>query len=438
MSTYHIITYGCQMNENDSEKLAKMLTDLGYTPTDSPKFADILIMNTCSVRENADVRFFGNLGYMKNLKKETGMLIAVCGCMMQQEHIVEQIVTKYPFVDVLFGTHNIEEFPALLSQRLASGKAAYKVDDKARPIAEGLGARRRYAYKASVTVMQGCNNFCSYCIVPYTRGRERSRKPEDILREVKTLAAEDVKEIMLLGQNVNSYGIADGLDTTFADLLRKINEIEGIKRIRFMTSHPKDLSTALIDAMAECEHVCKHLHLPLQSGSSRILGLMNRRYDQARYLSLIEEIKTRIPAIGLTTDIIVGFPTESEEDFAQTMKVMETVRFDGAYTFIFSPRKGTKAAEYDYEIDKDVIQERFQRLLDAQKIISGQNNAAFLNREVEVLVEGHSKSDITRQSGRTNDNRIVNFVGSAQAGSFANVQITNTKSFYLEGMETVH
>ncbi len=438
MRTYHIITYGCQMNENDSEKLAKMLTDLGYEATQDPRSAAILVMNTCSVRENADDKFFGNLGYMKNLKKETGMLIAVCGCMMQQEHIVAKIMKNYPFVDVLFGTHNIEEFPALLSQRLASGKAAYKVKTEGGAIAEGIGAKRRYAYKAYVTIMQGCNNFCSYCIVPYTRGRERSRKATDILQEIKALADDGVKEMMLLGQNVNSYGIADGFKETFPDLLRQINDIEGIQRIRFMTSHPKDLSAELIEAMAECDKVCKHLHLPLQSGSSRILSLMNRRYDQAHYLSLIEQIKTRIPAIGLTTDIIVGFPGESEEDFEETMNVIKTVRFDSAYTFIFSPRKGTKAAEYVYDLDKDTIQRRFQRLLDTQKVISGENNAALLNKEVEVLAEGPSKNDITRQSGRTDDNRIVNFVGEAKAGEMAKVLITHTKSFYLEGVEKKH
>ena len=351
-------------------------------------------------------------------RSENHEKLSLCGCVVRH--------TQYRRVS------------ALLSQRLASGKTAYKVKTEGGAIAEGIGAKRRYAYKAYVTIMQGCNNFCSYCIVPYTRGRERSRKATDILQEIKALADDGVKEMMLLGQNVNSYGIADGFKETFPDLLRQINDIEGIKRIRFMTSHPKDLSAELIEALAECDKVCKHLHLPLQSGSSRILSLMNRRYDQAHYLSLIEQIKTRIPAIGLTTDIIVGFPGESEEDFEETMNVIKTVRFDSAYTFIFSPRKGTKAAEYVYDLDKDTIQRRFQRLLDTQKVISGENNAALLNKEVEVLAEGPSKSDITRQSGRTDDNRIVNFVGEAKAGEMAKVSITHTKSFYLEGVEKKH
>jgi len=436
MKKYNIITYGCQMNENDSEKISKMLSDLGYTHTDNINDAQILIMNTCSVRENADDRFFGNLGYMKNIKRQNNMIIAVCGCMVQQEHILTQIKEKYPFVDIIFGTHNIYEFPALLEQHLKSNKAVYKVKDSTEEIVEGVESERKYKYKAYVKIMQGCNNFCSYCVVPFTRGREKSRKKEDIINEIKYLAHLGVKEIMLLGQNVNSYGIADNFETTFPELLREINKIESIKRIRFMTSHPKDLSNELIEAMADCENVCSHLHLPLQSGSSRILNLMNRKYDKEKYLSLIDKIKSRIPDISLTTDIIVGFPTESEEDFCETLDVIKKVRFDGAYTFIYSARKGTKAYEMKHDVpDAQIIKERFSRLLDLQQKTGEENNRKFLNKTMEVLAEGRSKTDREILTGRTFDNRLVNYKGTSVPGEFVNVKITQTKSFYLQGVE---
>lgn len=435
MKQYNIITYGCQMNENDSEKISKMLTDLGYCSTGNINNADILIMNTCSVRENADDRFFGNLGYMKNIKKKNDMIIAVCGCMMQQEHIVTQIKQKYPYVDIIFGTHNLHQFPSLLEKHLKTKKPVYEIQNSTDEIFEGIDSERRYSYKAYVKIMQGCNNFCSYCVVPYTRGREKSRKRQDILNEITSLANSGVKEVMLLGQNVNSYGIADNIGTSFPSLLREVNEIKGIERIRFMTSHPKDLSDDLIDAMSECSNVCNHLHLPIQSGSSRILALMNRKYDREKYLSLVDKIKAKIPDISLTTDIIVGFPTESEEDFDDTLDIIETVRFDGAYTFIYSPRKGTKSYDMKLDIPADVIKERFSRLLDIQKKISEENKFKYLNTAVEVLCEGRSKTEWEILTGRTRDNQLVNFTGSANAGDIIEVYISNTKSFYLQGKQ---
>lgn len=435
MKKYNIITYGCQMNENDSEKISKMLKDLGYNYIDNINDADILIMNTCSVRENADDRFFGNLGYMKNIKKKNNMTIAVCGCMMQQEHIVKQIKEKYPFVDIIFGTHNIHQFPSLLEKHQKTAKSVYEIQNSTDEIYEGIQSERKYPYKAYVKIMQGCNNFCSYCVVPYTRGREKSRKKEDILNEIAYLANSGVKEIMLLGQNVNSYGIADNIGTTFPALLREVNDIKGIKRIRFMTSHPKDLSDELVDAMAECEHVCNHLHLPIQSGSSRILTLMNRKYDKEKYLSLVNKIQTKIENISLTTDIIVGFPTESEEDFADTLDVMENVRFDSAYTFIYSPRKGTASYEMKLDIPAEVIKERFSRLLSIQQKISEENKLKYLNKTVEVLCEGRSKTEREILTGRTFDNQLVNFIGSSNAGDIVKTLITSTKSYYLQGRE---
>ncbi len=435
MKKYNIITYGCQMNENDSEKISKMLKDLGYNYTDNTNDADILIMNTCSVRENADDRFFGNLGYMKNIKKKNNMIIAVCGCMMQQEHIVKQIKEKYPFVGIIFGTHNIHQFPSLLEKHQKTEKPVYEIQNSTDEIYEGIQSERKYPYKAYVKIMQGCNNFCSYCVVPYTRGREKSRKKEDILNEIAYLANSGVKEIMLLGQNVNSYGIADNIGTTFPALLREVNDIRGIKRIRFMTSHPKDLSDELVDAMAECEHVCNHLHLPIQSGSSRILTLMNRKYDKEKYLSLVNKIQTKIENISLTTDIIVGFPTESEEDFADTLDVMENVRFDSAYTFIYSPRKGTASYEMKLDIPSEVIKERFSRLLSIQQKISEENKLKYLNKTVEVLCEGRSKTEREILTGRTFDNQLVNFTGSSNAGDIVKTLITSTKSYYLQGRE---
>lgn len=423
------------MNENDSEKISKMLLEMGYVYTDNITDADILVMNTCSVRENADDRFFGNLGYMKNIKKKNNMKIAVCGCMMQQEHIVNTIINKYPFVDIIFGTHNIHELPKLLKQNIETGQTVYRILKESDSVVEGLQSDRKYSFKAYIKIMQGCNNFCSYCIVPYTRGRERSRKKEEILKEIKQLSENGVKEVILLGQNVNSYGIADNIGTTFSDLLKEINAIDKIERIRFMTSHPKDLSDELIETMYECEKVCNHLHLPLQSGSDKILKLMNRKYDQSQYLSLVKKIKAKIPDISLTTDIIVGFPTEDEEAFQETLRVMEQVRYDSAYTFIYSPRKGTKAYEMENTIAQETIKDRFKRLLDMQQKISEENNKKFLNKTVTVLIEGKSKTDLNKLSGRTTDNRLVNFVGSSKDGEIVSVLITNTRSFYLEGIQ---
>jgi tRNA-2-methylthio-N6-dimethylallyladenosine synthase len=363
------------------------------------------------------------------------MKIAVCGCMMQQKHIIKKIIKKYSFVDIIFGTHNIHEFPILLKQNFDTGKTVYKVLQESKEIVEGMQSDRKYVSKAYVKIMQGCNNFCSYCVVPYTRGREKSRKKEDILNEIVQLSENGTKEVILLGQNVNSYGIADHIGTSFSELLRQINKIEKIQRIRFMTSHPKDLSDELIETMYECDKICNHLHLPLQSGSSRILKLMNRKYDQSKYLSLVEKIKKTIPNISLTTDIIVGYPTESEEDFQETLNVMQIVRYDSAYTFIYSPRKGTKAYEMEYSISQETIKKRFKRLLDMQQTISEENNIKFMNTIVDVLTEGKSKTDINKLSGRTTDNRLVNFQGTSKEGETVKVLVTKTRSFYLEGIQ---
>ena len=338
------VTFGCQMNAKDSEKLAGILREIGYVESEDEK-ADFVLYNTCTVRENANQRVYGRIGYLGTLKKRNpSMQIALCGCMMQEEHVIEKIKKSYRFVDIVFGTHNIYKLAELLYRSLNQDMPVIEVLKDADQIVEDLPSDRRYPFKAGVNIMYGCNNFCSYCIVPYVRGRERSRKPEDILAEVKQLAGSGVVEVMLLGQNVNSYGKTLEEKVNFAELLRRVNEVEGIRRIRFMTSHPKDLSVELIRAMAECDKVCMHLHLPVQSGSTNILRAMNRRYTKEDYLALVDRIKAAMPSISLTTDIIVGFPGETEEDFLETLDVVKKVRYDSAYTFLYSKRTGTPAA----------------------------------------------------------------------------------------------
>ena len=340
---YKIVTYGCQMNENDSEKIAGMLTQMGYEEVGNEEIADVVIFNTCSVRENADIKVFGNLGHFKPLKKKNpNMILAVCGCMMQQKEIVDRIMDKYPQVDLVFGTHNIHKFPELLANAQQSPRIVIDVWEEGGDIIESVPIERKFIHKAFVTIMHGCNNFCSYCIVPYTRGRERSREPEKILNEITKLAEEGCKEITLLGQNVNSYGKTLDKPISFANLLRKINEINGIERIRFMTSHPKDLSDELIETMKDCDKVCEHIHLPFQAGSNRILKIMNRRYTKETYLELVHKLKDAIPGISITTDIIVGFPGETEEDFEDTLDIVSKVKFDSAFTFLYSIREGTQ------------------------------------------------------------------------------------------------
>lgn len=429
------VTYGCQMNEHDSEILSGILENMGYIAADDKKEADLIIYNTCCVRENAELKVYGNLGALKGLKrKKNDLIIVVCGCMMQQPHVVEKIKNKYKHVDLIFGTHNMFKFPELLIKSMKSKDMFIEVWENEGNIIEGLPANRKYKSKAFINIMYGCNNFCTYCIVPYTRGRERSREVEDIIKEAAGLAAGGTKEITLLGQNVNSYGKTLNRGIGFADLLRELNKVPGIERIRFMTSHPKDLSDDLIDAMAECDKVCEHLHLPFQSGSNRILKAMNRKYTKESYLSLIEKLKDRIPDIRLTTDIIVGFPGETEEDFQHTLDIVERVGYDSAFTFLYSVRQGTPAAKMEGRVDKETKRDRFNRLLEKINKISAEINQNYLNRTVEVLVEGPSKTNPNRYMGRTRGNKLVNFDGSENlVGELVQVQIIEAKTFFLNG-----
>lgn len=432
---YIITTYGCQMNEHDSETLAGMIEKMGYTATDNKEEADLIIYNTCCVRENAELKVYGNLGALKNLKqKKEDLVIAVCGCMMQQPQVVKEIKSKYRHVDLVFGTHNLFRFPELLINSVESEGMFIEIWDYEGDVIEGLPVNRKYGLKAFINIMYGCNNFCTYCIVPYTRGRERSREVKDIVKEATDLANNGTKEITLLGQNVNSYGKTLEKETDFADLLRELNKIDGIERIRFMTSHPKDLSNRLIDAMAECDKVCEHFHLPFQSGSDRILKIMNRKYTKEGYLNLVKKLQEKVPNVGLTTDIIVGFPGETEEDFKDTLDIVEKARYDSAFTFLYSIREGTPAAKMEDQVDEKVKQERFNRLVEKVNQISGQINQSYLNKVVEVLVEGPSKKDPNRLMGRTRQNKLVNFSGDESLiGKLVNVKIIEPRTFSLNG-----
>ncbi len=428
--------YGCQQNEADMEIIRGMLLEMGYGFTEDAQAADFIIINTCAVREGAEFRIYGNIGSFKRLKTQNkALVIAVCGCMMQQPHVVDKIKRSYPYVDIVFGTHKIYKMPSMLMYRLKSGKKSYEIGEDTDGFAEGLPALRGSGASAWVTVMQGCNNFCSYCIVPYTRGRERSRRMQDVIEEVSLLAKKGYKEVTLLGQNVNSYGkdLGEGAPD-FASLIRTINEIEGISRIRFMTSHPKDLSDRLIETMADCEHVCKFLHLPFQSGSSRILSLMNRQYTKEQYLALIDKLKRRIPGIALSTDVIVGFPGETDEDFAHTMDVIKSVRFDNIYSFIYSRRKGTPAADMEDDLRAEEHQQHFDELLAVQEEICQKSSDGYIGKVVEVLVEGESKSDESMLSGRTSTNKLVHFrAEKSLVGQLVNVQITGAEKWYITG-----
>lgn len=433
MKKFNILTLGCQMNERDSETLAGMLTEMGYEQIDDRNQADIAIINTCSVRDHADRRFFGMLGQLKKIKeKNPGFIVCVCGCMMQQQHIIDQIKEKYPWVDIIFGTHNIHRFPRLLGNVISEKEKQIEIWEDGGEIVEGLPSKRLYKHKAFVNIMFGCNNFCTYCIVPYTRGRERSRRPEDILAEIRRLADDGVKEITLLGQNVNSYKGEGGVD--FADLLRMINEVDGIERIRFMTSHPKDLSDRLIDVYRDCNKVCSFFHLPVQSGNDNILKRMNRRYTADDYMELVRKLREARPDISLTTDIIVGFPGETEEEFEDTLKLVEAVNFDSAFTFMYSKRKGTPAAEYDDQIPEEIKHDRFDRLVETVNRCAADRNARFVGQITPVLVEGVSKSDEGCVTGRNPQNKIVNFPGDASlTGTIVNVKISEAGTFSLVG-----
>ncbi len=428
------VTFGCQMNARDSEKLLGILREIGYEET-SDEHADLVLYNTCTVRENANKRVYGRLGYLNTIKKKNpDMIIALCGCMMQETEVVEKIRKSYRFVDLIFGTHNIFKLAELLYRRFTEGRMVTDIWNSADAIVEDLPVERKYPFKSGVNIMFGCDNFCSYCIVPYVRGRERSRRPEDILAEIRRLAADGVVEVMLLGQNVNSYGKNLPEPATFSQLLRRVNEIEGIRRIRFMTSHPKDLSDELIEAMKDCGKVCRHLHLPVQSGSSRILKEMNRRYTKEQYLELVDRLRAAIPDISLTTDIIVGFPGETEEDFLETMDVVERVRYDSAFTFIYSKRTGTPAARMENQVPEDVVKDRFDRLLKRIQEISAEVCGRDLHTVQEVLAEEPDDHMDGYMTGRLGNNTIVHFPGDASlTGRIVNVYLEESRGFYYMG-----
>ena len=433
--TYHIQTFGCQMNAKDSEKLAGILEKIGYVENITED-ADFVIYNTCTVRENANTRVYGRIGYLGTLKaKNPFMKIALCGCMMQESHVVEKIKHSYRFVDLVFGTHNIYKLAELIYKQINENKKMLvEILDKSDKIVEDLPSSHKYTFKAGINIMYGCDNFCSYCIVPYVRGREKSRNPKDIIREAEDLSAQGITEIMLLGQNVNSYG--KGLDTpcTFSELLREVCKVDGIKRVRFMTPHPKDFSDELIKVIKEEPKICRHIHLPLQSGSTEILKKMNRKYTKDQYLTLVEKIRREIPDVSLTTDIIVGFPGETEEDFLETVDVVKKCKYDSAFTFIYSKRTGTIAATYTNTVPDDVIKDRFDRLLAVCKSVSEENMNKLTGEIAEVLVEGHDEVNPKMLTGRLSNNTLVHFEGDdTLIGKYIDVKLTECKGFYFIG-----
>lgn len=435
MKKYIIETYGCQMNEHDSEKIAWILDEIGYIETDDREESDLIIFNTCAIRKTAEDRVLGKLGELKELKRrKPEIIIGVCGCMMQREDIRNLILKKYNQVDIIFGTNNIHMLPQLINNHNKSGATVVDIIEENREIDESVDAIRQYSYKAFVNITYGCNNFCTYCVVPYTRGRERSREPENILKEIKKLAENGCKEVTLLGQNVNSYGKTLDRDYSFPSLLRDINNISGIERIRFMTSHPKDLSDELINSYLELDNLCNHLHLPVQSGSNRILKLMNRKYTKEDYLKLISKIKNINPDISISTDIIVGFPGETEEDFQETIDLVKEVEFDSAFTFLYSVREGTQAAKMKEQVDNETKHRRFQELLKTLHPIGLMQNEKLIGSTMEVLVEEISKNDETVLSGRTRSAKLVHFKGDKDLiGSLVNVKIESVNTFTLQG-----
>lgn len=435
--TFHITTFGCQMNEHDSEVIDGLLTERGFSSVKERKDASIVIINTCSVRDNADKRFFGTLGQLKKRKEsDPSFIVCVCGCMMQQQRVVDTIKAKYPWVDIIFGTNSIHHIPELIEKVASEKEKVVDIIENTEEIVEGLPAKRLFDHKALVNIMFGCNNFCTYCIVPYTRGREKSRAPEAIVTEVKGLVADGVKEIMLLGQNVNSY---DGNGTSFAELLKMLNDVDGLERIRFMTSNPKDLSDELIEAFAVCDKLCKNLHLPIQSGSNRVLKRMNRKYTREDYLKLIEKLRKTVPDITLSTDIIVGFPGETNEDFEETLSIVKEVEYDSAFTFIYSIRKGTPAEKFEDQIEESEKHRRFDLLVSAVNEISEKKNKVYQDRVEKVLVDGVSKNDKSTLTGRTDGFKLVNFAGKKELiGSIVDVKITDAKTFSLFGEVIEH
>ena len=435
--SYFIETLGCQMNAKDSEKFAGILQEIGFSEAASEKDADFILYNTCTVRENANQRIYGRLGQLKNLKHgKPELRIALCGCMMQEPDEVDTVRRKYPFVDIVFGTHNIFKLAELMYRRETGDGMVIDVWEGTDEIVEDLPAIRKFPFKSGVNIMYGCNNFCSYCIVPYVRGRERSRAPEDILEEIRRLSSEGVKEVMLLGQNVNSYGKTLEHPVSFSRLLRDVAAVPGIERVRFMTSHPKDLSDELIQTMAETPHVCPHFHLPLQSGSTRILERMNRRYTKEKYLEITEKLRAAVPEISLTTDIIVGFPGETEEDFLDTLDVVERVRFDSAFTFIYSKRTGTPAASMPDQVPEDVVKDRFDRLLSRVQAIGQEMSGRDVGKILPVLPEEVNRQDSHMLTGRLENNTVVHFPGDPKLiGSIIPVKLTESHGFYYIGRQ---
>lgn len=441
---YTILTMGCQLNENDSEKLCGMLEKMGYTKTEKQNDADLALFNTCCVRENAEDKLFGKLGELKRLKEQKGIIIAIGGCMMQEKHITDKIKESYPFVDILFGTHTLHKFPEDLYKVIEEKRKLEDILDIDGKIYEGLPIKRDSKIKASVTIMNGCNNFCSYCIVPYVRGRERSRQPRGIIEEVKKLAKEGYKEITLLGQNVNSYLRVEreknipfeeyqGVNS-FATLLRAINKIDGIERIRFISPHPKDFTDDVIEAIADCEKVCKLVHLPLQSGNTKVLKEMNRKYTKEQFLNLVEKMKNKIPNLTLSTDIIVGFPGETDEEFEDTLEVVEKVRFEQVYMFIYSRRVGTPGDKMQNQIPEDIKHKRFDKLKALVESQIEENNKKYIGTTQKILVEGESKNNSNMLSGRTESNKVVIFEGSKELiDKIINIKIISQHMWYLKG-----
>ncbi len=432
--TYFVQNFGCQMNARDAEKLSGILKKIGYEETFDEN-ADFVIYNTCTVRENANLKVYGRLGYLNGVKKKNPhMKIGLCGCMMQEPEVVEKIKKSYRHVDLIFGTHNVFKLAELLVTMYESKRTVIDIWKDTDKIVEDLPMERKYKFKSGTNIMFGCNNFCSYCIVPYVRGRERSRNPKDIIREIEKLVSDGVVEIMLLGQNVNSYGKTLEEPMSFAELLQEIEKIEGLERIRFMTSHPKDLSDELIEVMAKSQKICRHLHLPLQSGSSKVLKEMNRHYDKEKYLTLAKKIRQAIPDISLTTDIIVGFPGETEEDFQDTLDVVRQVQFDNAFTFIYSKRSGTPAAVMENQIPEEVTKDRFDRLLKEVQAIAHKRAGAFENTVQEVLVEEANEHDTEMVTGRMSNNMLVHFKGGQELiGTLQKVHLKECKGFYYLG-----
>ncbi len=430
-----VVTYGCQQNENDSERIRGMLMESGFDFCDEPKDADVIIYNTCAVREHAELKVYGNLGALKVLKrKKPELIIGVCGCMMQQEHVIKKIKSKYTHVDIVFGTHTLYTLPQLMYNVIESRERMFNVIDCDGYIAEEIPIKREGSVTAYISIMYGCNNFCSYCIVPYVRGRERSRLVDDIIREAKEVASKGYKEIMLLGQNVNSYGndLEENID--FSDLLERICTVEGIERIRFMTSHPKDFNEKLIDTIASNKKICNQLHLPVQAGSDDVLNKMNRKYTSEQYIEKVRAVRKRIPDITLTTDIIVGFPTETNEDFEKTVELLKQVRFDSIYSFIYSKRSGTPAAKLDMVLDEVQIHKNFDKLLEVQNEISRQINDSYIGRVCDVLIEGRSKTDETMISGRTEGGKIVHIKADGDFdGKIVYAKIIAAKTWFLTG-----